>query len=194
MPWWVPNAISTLRIALVPLWILLAIDARALGMSGAQVNPMPLLVVLILLGASDILDGQIARRYQLTSNLGATLDAVADKLAQVSMVTFLAWFATPVFTPLPMWLWAGLLLRDLLLAIGWLLVWRRRRTVKVEHRWHGKAASTLLFVLVLAATTRAPQAPVVWGAFAVLAIVVAGTAAYLREGWQQLTGRAVENG
>ena len=172
--------------ALVPVWLLLAFDARAQRLAGAEVNPFPLLAVLIFLGVSDILDGQIARRFHLTSNLGATLDAVADKLAQVATVTFLAWLAAPVFSPIPIWLWGVLLLRDLLLGVGWVCVWLRRRTVRVEHRWHGKAASLVLFALVLAATAAAPRVLITVGSVVVLGIVVIGTAAYLREGWGQL--------
>jgi cardiolipin synthase len=188
MPPWVPNAISMVRIALVPLWVLLALDLRAQGIAGRAEDRIPLLVVLVLLGASDIVDGLIARRFHLESNLGATLDAVADKLAQVVMVTLLAWFAPPVFTPLPIWLWGSLLLRDLLLGIGWVSVWRKHRSVKVEHRWHGKAASLLLFALVVAASAGVPQAPITLGSLAVLGIMVLGTTAYMREGWRQLRG------
>ncbi|MBS1152428.1 MAG: CDP-diacylglycerol--glycerol-3-phosphate 3-phosphatidyltransferase [Myxococcaceae bacterium] len=188
VPRWLPNAISMLRIALVPLWVGLAFDARARTMAGREVDVLPVMLVLILLGASDVIDGTIARHFQLTSNLGATLDAVADKLAQVTMVTWLAWFAWPVFTPLPVWLWGALLLRDLLLSTGWVTVWRRRGAVEVEHRWHGKAASLLLFALVLAATARAPELPILVGSAVVVAIMILGTAAYLREGWRQLKG------
>lgn len=183
---WLPNAISTLRIFLVPVWLALAFDARTRGVG--EVDRAALLAVLLALGASDIIDGFIARRFGLTSNLGATLDAVADKFAQVAMVTFLAWFAAPVFTAVPLWLWGTLLLRDLLLAIGWACVWRKRGKVEVEHKWHGKAASLLLFALVVCSTAGAPQRAVDLGSAVVLGLVVIGTAAYLREGWRQLVG------
>ncbi len=172
--------------------MVLAFQERAKGMERGAVNPLPLLVVLIVLGASDVLDGLIARRFHLTSNVGATLDAVADKLAQVATVTFLAWLAEPAFTALPLWLWGSLLLRDLLLAIGWLCVWLRHRAVRVEHRWHGKAGSLLLFALVLAATAGAPGFPIRVGSAVVIGIVVLGTAAYMREGWLQLVGPAAK--
>lgn len=177
MPRWVPNAISLLRIALVPVWLLFAFGSR---------RPLPLLATLALLGASDVLDGVLARRYHLVTNLGATLDAVADKLAQVATVTFLTWSADPHFTALPQWLWWALLGRDLLLGAGWLTVWQRRGRVRADHRWYGKAASLLLFVLVATSIAHGPQPLVELLSAAAVALILIGTAGYLTFGWRQL--------
>lgn len=177
VPRWLPNAISMFRVALVPLWLVLAFDAHV---------PWPALVVLLLLGASDVADGQLARRYGLATNLGATLDAVADKLAQVATVTFLAWSQPGPFTALPRWLWTVLMIRDGLMAVGWLVVWARHRKVHVQHRWHGKVSSLLLFAVTVGATAGVPAAWVTVAAVVAAALIVPGTAAYAREGWRQL--------
>jgi len=180
MPRWLPNAISSLRIALVPAWLLLALNAPD--------QPVLLLAVLALLGASDIVDGVLARRYGLVTNFGATLDAVADKLAQVVTVTFLTWIAVPGFTALPRWLFWALLVRDLLLSLGWLAVWRRRGEVLAEHRWYGPAASLALFIVVAASIAGAPRAFVDITAALSVALVLISTAGYLTDGWHQLEG------
>lgn len=189
MPRWLPNALSVLRIALVPAWLALAFVERARALDGADVRRLPLVALLLLIGATDLLDGLLARRFKLATNLGATLDAVADKLATAAAVTFLAFLAPPAFTPLPVWLWAALLARDLLLGAGFLTVWLRHRAVEVEHRWHGRLATLLLFATVVAACAAAPPALVAAGALLVTALVVPGTLAYLREGWRQLGAR-----
>ena len=186
MPPWVPNAISCIRIGLVPVWLLLAIRARSDAMTGASIDRTSLLVVLAALGLSDLLDGAIARHFKLTSNLGATLDAVADKLAQVASVTFLVFFATPGFTPLPTWLWVTLMLRDGALAVGWVLVYRKHRVVVIEHRWHGKASSLVLFAVIVLGTAAMPELAVLVGAALSLALVLPGSVAYVREGLRQL--------
>ncbi len=186
VPHWLPNGITFVRIALVPAWLALAFAARAVALGGGAPRTWPLVAVLLVLGASDVLDGWIARRFGLATNLGATLDAVADKLAQVATVTFLVWFPSSAFTPLPIWLWFALLLRDVLLGIGWLLVWRKHGEVKNEHRWHGKLSSLLLFAVIVAATAGAlPLAVTVISALSV-ALVAPSTAHYLRVGWRQL--------
>ncbi|MBL8951303.1 MAG: hypothetical protein JNK82_11030, partial [Myxococcaceae bacterium] len=102
-------------------------------------------------------------------------------------VTFLTFLAAPAFTPLPLWLWVALVLRDALLGTGWVCVWLKHRAVHVKHEWHGRAATLLLFATVVAASARAPFALIVLGSAGVLALVVPGTWAYLKEGWRQLT-------
>jgi cardiolipin synthase len=194
MPPWVPNAISMVRVLLVPVWLVLAVRARAAALSGLEVDRSVLLGVLVALGASDVVDGFIARRWKLTSNLGATLDAVADKLAQVATVTFLSLWGAPAFTPLPWWLLTALVARDGALAVGFVLVYRKHREVKVEHRWHGKASSLLLFAVIVLGTAGAPEALVVVVAVLSLALIVPGTIAYVREGLRQLAMPAAADG
>ncbi|MDP1921910.1 MAG: CDP-alcohol phosphatidyltransferase family protein [Myxococcales bacterium] len=186
MPPWVPNAISFIRIGLVPVWLVLAIRARADAMAGLAIDRTVLLVVLVSLGLSDVIDGTIARHFKLTSNLGATLDAVADKLAQVVSVTFLVFFSSPGFTPLPLWLWLTLVLRDGALAVGWVLVYRKHRVVVVEHKWHGKASSLVLFAVIVMATAALPELAVLVGSALSVLLIIPGSVAYVREGLRQL--------
>ncbi len=186
MPPWVPNAISVVRVLLVPVWLVLAVQARTVALSDSPVDRTALLSVLLALGFSDLLDGAIARSFKLTSNFGATLDAVADKLAQVATVTFLVVFGAPGFTPLPWWLWLTLVLRDGALLIGFWLVYRKHRVVHVEHKWHGKASSLVLFAVIVAGTAAWPVNVVQGGALLSLLLIVPGSIAYVREGLRQL--------
>ena len=185
---WVPNAISVLRIALVPVWLTLAFDARHAALAGAKPSPLGPILVLIAIGTSDVVDGTLARRFRLETNLGATLDAIADKLAQISTVTFLALLGAPAFTALPKWLVVILALRDLLLAVGWWVVHRKRGSVTTEHHWHGRASSLFLFALVLGSLAGAQPSHIVVGSVAALLLVVPSTIAYLLDGWRQLKG------
>lgn len=185
MPAWVPNAISMVRIALVPIWLWLAFSLRAEALTGSEIDRSWIIGVFVALGLSDIVDGFIARRFKLTSNLGATLDAVADKLAQVATVTFLVWLGAPAFSPLPLWLWITLVVRDGVLGVGFLLIFRRHRSVQVEHRWHGKASSLVLFALIIVATAGAPAWVIDLGSALAVGLILPGTVAYVREGWRQ---------
>jgi len=97
----VPNAISFLRVLLVPVFALLVIghhDGWAF-------------VVLAVSGVSDWLDGVIARRFNQMSRLGQMLDPAADRLFILVTVVALAWREI-----VPWWLVAMILARDLLLA------------------------------------------------------------------------------
>lgn len=183
---WLPNLLSMLRIALVPVWLFTAWQARQSALSGITPSPWPPVLILLAIGASDVIDGAIARRFGLTTNLGATLDAVADKLAQISSVTFLALWGQPAFVAVPLWLLLGLGARDLLLAVGWILVHRQKGSVEAEHRWHGRAATVLLFALIVSALFGAPAQVVTLGSALVLALVIPSTLAYLGQGFRQL--------
>ena len=185
-PRWLPNAISVGRIGLVPVWIAVAELAQG------QPSLAPALpVVLVVLGLSDVVDGYLARRYDLATRLGATLDAVADKLAQLSFVTYLAWFAGPPLLALPVWFWGVVVARDVLLVIGYLVLLRRQGSVDTEHRVHGKLASVLLFFVVLSAIS--PGASVITPiAVALTAAAIAySTGDYLWRGWRALAQRAM---
>src|SRR5688572_23818685 len=101
MPRWLPNALTIARIGLVPVWLAMALSMRSRALDGIEVNRLPMVLLLLVIGATDIVDGILARRFKLATNLGATLDAVADKLASFVAVTFLTFMAVPAFTPLP---------------------------------------------------------------------------------------------
>lgn len=178
IPRWLPNALSVLRIALVPGWLLLALMEPP--------RRSWLIALLLIIGGTDMVDGLLARRFALATNAGATLDAVADKLATVVAVTFLAFGGRSAFTALPMWLWAVLMARDLLLAIGFAVVWGHHRKVQVEHRWHGRLATLVLFLTVVAAMAAMPPTLVNLGALAVCLLVIPGTLDYVSEGLRQL--------
>lgn len=186
LPRWLPNALSLLRIAMVPLWLALALTERHRWLTFGEVHRLTIVLLLLLIGATDVLDGLLARRFGLSTNLGATLDAVADKLATVVAVTFLTFAGAAAFGQLPVWLWVLLIVRDAVLGIGLIIIWRRHRAVRVEHRWHGRVATLTLFATVLAACAGAPYAFLWLGSAVVVALSVPGTIDYAREGARQL--------
>lgn len=129
-----PNVLSTLRLAGVPvfLWLILG---RHDGWA---------LLVLALSGATDYLDGKIARRFGLESALGALLDPVADRLYILTTLLGLAWREV-----IPWWLVAILLGREAYMSL--VLLWLRRNgfgTLPVH--FVGKAATfNLLYAFPL---------------------------------------------
>ncbi|MCB9877854.1 MAG: CDP-alcohol phosphatidyltransferase family protein [Planctomycetes bacterium] len=190
VPRWLPNAISVLRVLLVPAWVLLA-EAANLGYElnraerGDELRLWAALV-LVAIGLSDVLDGWLARRFDLRSKLGATLDAVADKLAQVVLTTWLALRAAPAFPEIPLWFLLLLIARDGLLLVGYVVIKRRHGAVHTEHELHGKASSLCLFGLLLAFSFAAPPAVTTPWLVVSTAIVLWSTAAYVRRGVAEL--------
>lgn len=111
-----PNLITSLRLAMVPvvLWMLLEFWDDSLIRFFAM-------VILIIAASTDGLDGSIARRRGLITNLGKILDPIADKallggtLIVLSILGAVSWFAT-----------ALILIRELGITLFRLLVIRKR--------------------------------------------------------------------
>ena len=105
----VPNVLSALRLVGVPLFLWLILSAHD-GWA---------LVVLMLSGVTDYLDGKIARRFGLVSKVGALLDPIADRLYILTTLLGLAWRDI-----IPWWLVVVLLGREVF--GGLVLLWVRR--------------------------------------------------------------------
>lgn len=184
VPRWLPNAISIVRVLLVPVWAWSAELANRTFEAGGDGTRYRIAAALILssIGASDVFDGWLARRYGLQSRLGANLDAIADKMAQVVLTTYLVLRPGPAFPQIPLWFLGLLIARDGLLVLGCLAIWRRHRHVETEHGWHGKAASVSLFLVLIACCFAASEAVMDILLLATTALVVASTAAYTHRG------------
>jgi cardiolipin synthase (CMP-forming) len=119
----VPNALSLLRLFMVPVVVTLLL-ARSDGLAAA---------FFVLAAATDFLDGRIAR-WAGPTRLGQILDPVADRLMLSSVAVVLA-----VRGLLPAWAVAILVGRDLLALAGSLVVGSKIRVNRV-----GKAATAVL--------------------------------------------------
>ena len=144
-------AVTLLRIGLIPVFVVFAGHAQELGRVGLdpQSPRIVALVTLFVMGASDLLDGWIARRFDLVSQIGAFVDAVADKLVQVAVAAFFALSVGPVFPALPFWFLIVVFGRDLVLLVGVLMLRTRYGPLRVVHRWHGQLASSLVYGVLL---------------------------------------------
>lgn len=99
----IPNLITFCRILLVApiLWLLLE------GRHGAA------LMLFVVAGVSDAVDGFLAKHYGWTSRLGGIIDPLADKLLLMGTVLALGWLGE-----LPAWLVVMVVLRDLVIVGG----------------------------------------------------------------------------
>jgi CDP-diacylglycerol--glycerol-3-phosphate 3-phosphatidyltransferase len=137
--WTVPNALSALRLAGVPLFLYWVLHTHQDGRA---------ILLLMAAGASDYFDGKIARKYGQFSRLGQLLDPAADRL--YILATLLALVARD---GLPIWWALALIGRDVLLAFT-LPVLRRHGYGPLPVHFLGKAATFNLlyaFPMLLAA-------------------------------------------
>lgn len=131
----IPNAISLVRLACVPvfLWLLFGQDDRF----GAA-------LLLAVVGATDWVDGFIARRYNQVSELGKLLDPIADRV-----VFLVGVLAMVIDGAIPVWLAVLTLFRESLVAIT-VLVLGALGARRFDVTWWGKCATfALLFAFPL---------------------------------------------
>ena len=144
----IPNALSLVRLAGVPLFLWLVLGPHADGWG---------LAVLMVAGLTDYLDGKVARATGTASRLGQVLDPAVDRLYILATVVALG-----VRDVIPLWLAISLPLRDVLLAPTVPLL-RRRGLPPLPVHFLGKAATFNLlyaFPLLLIAAGDNPLAAV----------------------------------
>lgn len=124
-----PNLMSLLRIALIPMII-------AAFASGSELRCA---MLIILSGLTDVVDGWIARHWNAVSDVGKVLDPVADKLTQLAMLWML--LSSHPLMALPL---AVLVIRESVMACTGLICVVRTREVR-SARWHGKITTLLLY-------------------------------------------------
>ncbi len=135
---YVPNAITVLRIALVPVFILALNDREY----------FTALVVFAVAGVSDSLDGFIAKQFNLATRVGAILDPVADKLLLVS-----AYIMLVVVGHLPLWLVLTVGFRDLMIVGGY-LVYSSLGPVQMRPTYLSKFNTLMQITLVVVVLTQ----------------------------------------
>jgi CDP-diacylglycerol--glycerol-3-phosphate 3-phosphatidyltransferase len=147
----VPNIISIFRLLLIPAFVM-SVLYYVDGVKEGQPDDMLrwwAAAIFIVAALSDGVDGYIARRFNQSTELGAVLDPIADKLLQVTALVLLSLDFHQAFHRLPIWLPILVISRDVLILVGFLVI-KLVVGVKVELRthWSGKLATALLMVLI----------------------------------------------
>lgn len=130
----IPNVLSMLRLCMIPLFVWLYC---------VKGNNVMTAAVLVVSGATDVVDGFIARRFGMVSDLGKILDPIADKLTQAAMLLCLV-----ARFPLMMAPFILMAVKETFTAVTGLLVIRRTKQV-YSSAWHGKATTVLLYVMMI---------------------------------------------
>ena len=129
----IPNYLTILRLILVPIifaLILLEYYWAAFAF-------------FVIANITDVLDGKIARKYNLITDWGKLMDPLADKITQISTISALI-----IKGIIPFWILAILTLKELIM-ISVAFVLYKRKVVTVHSMWYGKVATILFFVAIV---------------------------------------------
>lgn len=128
----IPNCITIIRLALIPLFILIFFSTLGNHFVYAM-------AIFFLAGISDLLDGYIARKYNLITKIGIVLDPLADKLMLITVISCLV-----ISNDLPIWVLLVIACKDLFMVIFGLILYKKN--VVIPSNIIGKL-STFLFYL-----------------------------------------------
>jgi CDP-diacylglycerol--glycerol-3-phosphate 3-phosphatidyltransferase len=174
-PWTIPNAIGFVRLGLIPVFLILALDSGD-GRDTAAT------ILFAFIAWSDQLDGMVARLTGQYSRLGALLDPLTDRLLVISGA-IVAW----EFELLPRWALLVLAAREALMLLLTQIALRRGLDLNVNMlgRW---AVWPVMGALGLAMILETWVSEVLL--YVGLVMTLAATAVYLQDGWRATRQRS----
>ncbi len=131
MVWNLPNIFTLFRFALVAVFVLLFLVFD---------QSIPALIVFLVAGLTDLIDGYIARKYHMITDWGKVMDPLADKLMQVAV-----WICLLLAGFVEWWLLAVVAVKEGLLILGGAVGLKRKNLVQPS-RLFGKVAAFVMFV------------------------------------------------
>lgn len=153
----IPNILTVLRFLLIPI-ILKSIFAG---------NYLLAFVFFTLSGITDVLDGFIARKFNLISNFGKLIDPLADKLTQISVLAALV-----TFNLIPVWILVIVIFKELIMVLGASFLYGK--DVVVYSKWYGKLATVLFYLaIVISLITSQFNITVFWEGFTLIIYCIA---------------------
>jgi cardiolipin synthase (CMP-forming) len=168
----IPNLITLARILLVPV-VVWAIASSEMRLA---------FVLFLVAGISDAVDGFLAKRFGMTTELGAYLDPLADKTMLVSIYVTLA-----IVGEIPLWLVILVTSRDIMIVSAVILSWLVDKPVKLKPLAVSKlntVAQILLALVVLAARAFAFNAELpISGLMALVAVLTSLSVVFYVAEW-----------
>lgn len=167
------NKITLLRIILIPVIVIGLLYHRNGWVYG----------LLIFSMITDLLDGLVARWRKENTKLGAFLDPLADKLLLTSV------FMTMTYMHIiETWVFVIIFSRDLLIVIGWAVIFILTGSSTIKPRPLGKSTTAIQMATALSFLLEFPPAAKAFFLWAAIALTITSAVDYIREGEKRLGG------
>lgn len=166
------NRITLVRIGLIPFIVIALLNGMREWAMG----------LFFFCSFTDALDGFVARSYKQRTPLGTFLDPLADKLLLTAIFLTLAYL-----DEIPKWVFVIVFSRDVLIVLGWLIIYFLTSSRKIEPRVPGKFTTAFQMASVLAYLIHLP--PPVIGALVwiMVASTIVSAVDYVVVGTKQLS-------
>lgn len=128
----IPNILTTLRLILIPIY---AYTMVVLDM------PLCALGIFLLAGLTDVVDGIIARKFNMITKIGKVYDPLVDKLMQITAIICLTYEEI-----IPSWVIWFILFKEGTMIVGGIFLYARN--VVIQSDWYGKGATVAFYTVI----------------------------------------------
>ena len=129
----IPNFLTTSRLALIPIFAYLVLGAENLPAAA---------IIFVISGITDVVDGYIAKHFNMVTNFGKIYDPFVDKLMQITVIICLA-----IANIVPLWIIAIVIFKEIaMIIIGGILYLKK---IVVYSHWYGKAATVIFYAVII---------------------------------------------
>ena len=149
----ITNILTSFRILLITVFMVLYINSKE-----NLVYHIASVAVVALSGLTDMLDGKIARHFNMITELGKIIDPVADKLTQCAIMVCLAMRYSLLWARYPL-LWAfigALVVKEITMAVLGMVFLKKGRKLKGAH-WYGKVSTVVFYLVIMALLVVPPE-------------------------------------
>jgi cardiolipin synthase len=142
----IANLLTFIRFLLIPAFIYILYG-------NGQGNIIAATAIFLFAGLTDVLDGYIARKYNMITKWGQAMDPLADKLMQLTVL-----FSFTDKGILPLWVIVVIGVKELFMILGALILYYHGDKVVIPANHYGKTATVMMYVAILAVVFHLPYA------------------------------------
>ena len=154
----IPNVLTIIRFLLIPGFVYFFFSPAEYGIRIA-------IVIFVVAGLTDILDGYIARKYNIITRLGIVLDPLADKLMLLTVL-----ISITLKNQIPLWIIVVVAIKETLLILGAITLFNDHDIVVPANRF-GKVSTIAFYIAILAVAFELPYSQLLLDVFVLLTIV-----------------------
>lgn len=162
----IPNLLTLLRLLMIPLFFFVFY-------SGNENATIQALIVFIVASATDVLDGYLARKYEVVSKFGTIADPFADKMMQISVL-----YTWSDANYLKDWFFWIVLVKEVLQILLAAIIVNMKPRIIIPANIFGKVTTVLVFVMIVLAVFEPPGIFVMQVVVSILAIITFTQYAY----------------
>ncbi|MBB6217091.1 cardiolipin synthase [Anaerosolibacter carboniphilus] len=142
----IANLLTFVRFLLIPVFVYVLYG-------DGQGSIMAATSIFLFAGFTDILDGYVARKYNMITKWGQAMDPLADKLMQLTVL-----FCFTDKGILPLWVIVVIGIKELFMILGALILYYYKDKVVIQANHYGKFATVMMYVAILAVVLHLPFA------------------------------------